>query len=324
MLRSSPCVVVHAADPVPLAAIIKADHPHATIVCCNTYAALPAVIEAQRPDVVYSIRFDGTTDYPRDALLGPSGPRWISVGGSGVDHLGEWDPKVTIVTNAAGVAAQMMAEYVFGGILHFTLDIPGLDVDRRAGRWRSNRTMRPLSTMTLLVVGAGQTGRAVAHLGQTFGMHVVGTRARRKDTPGFDAVHASDALADLVPNADAIVVCVPLVETTRALIDNSLIQRMKRSVIVADISRGGVVCQDALAEAVRNGMVGGVILDVFETEPLPQSSDWWRLPRVIMSPHCSSVYDGWEAASTRLFSDNLSRWIADETLHNVVDPKRGY
>ncbi len=99
---------------------------------------------------------------------------------------------------------------------------------------------------------------------------------------------------------------------------------MAPGVLLADVSRGGIVDQTTLAEALAAGHVAGAALDVFETEPLPQESPLCGLNNLIISPHCSSVHDGWEDASFDLFLDNLRRWIAGSPLRNVIDPERGY
>ena len=85
-----------------------------------------------------------------------------------------------------------------------------------------------------------------------------------------------------------------------------------------------VVDDDALVAALRRGELGGAVLDVFETEPLPPDSPFWDLENVIVTPHSSSVNEGWERDSAAMFCDNLQRWQAGEPLVNVVDPARGY
>jgi phosphoglycerate dehydrogenase-like enzyme len=97
---------------------------------------LPEVMAETAPDALYTVRFD-PGPYPRDALFYKNGPRWVANGGVGIDHFGTWDPASVTVTNAAGVAADMMAEYILGGFLHFTLDIPGLLADKAARHWDS-------------------------------------------------------------------------------------------------------------------------------------------------------------------------------------------
>ena len=290
---------------------------------CDSYAGLPDLIASYRPDIVYSVRFAGNAGFPRDALFGPNGPRWLANGGAGTDHFGQWDPKAITVTNAAGVAADMMAEYVMGGFLHFTLDVPGLQKDKAARAWNA-RTVAPLAGGTLLIVGLGHTGRAVAARAKAFGMTVLGTRARPREMAHVDEVHGAGALANLLPRADFIAISTPLIPSTRGLIGRREIAAMKPGAILADVSRGGVVDQTALADALAAGHVGGAALDVFEVEPPTADSPFWALENVLVSPHCSSVHAGWEKASFDLFLGNLDRWTRGEALVNVVDPARGY
>ena len=104
---------------------------------CNTYDALPVLISEFQPEIIYSVRFDGTPSFPREAIFGAKWVKWVSNGGAGVDHFGTWDPEQITVTNSAGVAADMMAEYVMGGFLHFTIDVPGLQADQASRIWAS-------------------------------------------------------------------------------------------------------------------------------------------------------------------------------------------
>ncbi|MEM7211399.1 MAG: D-2-hydroxyacid dehydrogenase [Pseudomonadota bacterium] len=318
-----PRILLHNAETSNLAGWLRAEFPDAYFRECNSYAALPALVESFRPEVVYSIRFDGTPGFPRDVLFGPGGARWVANGGAGTDHFGSWDPNSTTVTNAAGVAAGMMAEYVIGGFLHFTLNVDGLQKDKSIQAWKP-RNMIPLAGKTLLIVGLGHTGRALAKRAKAFDMTVLGTRTRPQAMENIDEVHAADDLRDVLPRADFVAVATPLVPATRKLIDEAEIACMKPGAILADVSRGGVVNQDALVQALRTGHVSAAALDVFETEPLPLSSPLWTLDNVLISPHCSSVYAEWEEASFRLFLDNLGRWSRGEALVNVVDPSRGY
>ena len=322
-MPDTPRIILHNSDTAPLARWLQASYPHADFRECDSYDALPVQIESYRPEVVYSVRFAGTPGFPRDALFGSHGPRWIANGGAGTDHYGQWDKTKTTVTNAAGVAAGMMAEYIFGGFLHFTLDIPGLQQDKGARVWNS-RLLSPLAGKTLLIVGLGHTGRAVAKRAKAFDMTVLGTRARPQPMDYVDEVHAASDLPELLPRADFIAVSTPLIPVTRGLISTDEIARMKPGVILADVSRGGVVDQSDLYNALKARHVAGAALDVFETEPLPQDSPIWELDNVIISPHCSSVYAEWEEASFRHFLDNLDRWIRGDRLMNIVDPERGY
>jgi len=322
-MPDTPRIVLHNSDTAPLAHWLQTAYPGADFRTCDSYDGLPALIESYRPEVVYSICFNGRQGFPHAALFGASGPRWVARGGAGTDHFGQWDPARTTVTNSAGVAAGMMAEYIFGCFLHFTLDIPGLQRDKSARVW-APRMVFPLAGKTVLIVGLGHTGRTVAARAKAFGMTVLGTRARPQPMDNVDEVHAASDLPDLLQRADFIVVSTPLTPATRGLIGTSEIAAMKPGVIFADVSRGGVVDQGALHQALKSGAVAAAALDVFEVEPLPTTSPLWDLENVILSPHCSSVYADWKKASFDVFLGNLDRWIRGEPLTKIVDPARGY
>ena len=146
-------ILIHNDKTDDMAARLADLMPEVQIATCESYEDLPDLIRDFKPDAAYSICFNGRAGFPRDALLGTDGPKWISVGGSGVDHLAGWDPEAVTVTNSAGVAAPAMAEYAFGSILHFTLDIPGLLADQEEREWRASRMMSPLRGKTMLIVG---------------------------------------------------------------------------------------------------------------------------------------------------------------------------
>lgn len=317
-------VLIHYDQGARLLDRLRAEAPDVAGMMCTSHEALPDALASHRPDVVYTVRFGGTAPFPRAALFQPDGPRWIANGGVGTDHFGLWDTAHVTVTNAAGVAAGMMAEYVLGGFLQFTLDVPGLQADKAARHWETTRLVRPLAGQTLLIVGLGHTGAALAQLAKAFGMRVMGTRAGPRPMAHVDEVAGPAELPRLLPQADFVAICTPLIPATRGLIGAAEFDLMRRGVILADVSRGGVVDQGALLAALRAGKVAGAAVDVFEVEPLPRDHALWDAPNLIVSPHCSGTHAGWEEASFTLFLENLSRWRAGETLLNIVNPARGY
>lgn len=323
-MTDTPRILVHTSDPAPMLARLAEVAPEIEARGHDDYEGLGAVLAEFRPDIVYSVAFHGRTGFPRAALLGAHGPRWIAVGGAGVDHLTPWDAGAVMVSNAAGVAAPMMAEYVMGAVLHFTLDIDGMAADRAARHWEPKRQMTPLAGKTMLIVGLGHTGQAVAARARAFGLRVIGTRAHPRPVENVDEVHAAAALPDLWGRADIVVLSVPLLPGTRGLVNARALMAMKRDAILVDVSRGGVLDDAALVNAMRAGHLKGAALDVFETEPLPADSPLWALERVILSPHCSAVSEGWAMRSFDLFLANLGHWRRGEPLFNVVDPDRGY
>lgn len=323
MTARSPVVLLHTDAPDAAHAIVAAAHPDLTLHTCDTYADLPAKLAETGAEVVYSVRFAGTPGFPRTALLDSAYLRWISVGGSGTDHLAPWDPDRVTVTNAAGVAADMMAEYALGAMLAFSLDLRGFARAQAERRWTAGK-VTPIEGRKLLILGLGQTGKAAARRAKAMGMTVLGVRARPQPTNDLDEVHGMEALPALWPRADFVLVSVPLLPSTRGLIGADAFAAMKPGAVLIDVSRGGVCDETALIAALQDGPLKGAALDVFATEPLPADHPLWAMENVILTPHCSSVYDGWAEMSVAMFAENLGRYRRGAALHNIVDPERGY
>lgn len=302
--------------------VLAETHPGLPVQGCDSYEGMAEAIAMHRPEVIYAVRFRGGPDFPRAAMMDCPTLRWIAVGGSGTDHLRPWDPARLTVTNAAGVAAEMMAEYALASMMWFAQGRPAYQAAQAAGRWQPGNMAR-IGGKTVLVVGLGKTGQAVARLAGAMGMTVLGIRARPRPMPGVE-VHGDDALHALLARADYIVVCVPLTDATRGRLGAGALAAVKPGAVLVDLSRGGVVVQSALLDALDRGALAGAALDVFETEPLPLDSPLWSRADILVTPHCSSVFDGWEEASFRIFADNLGRYRRGEPLVNVVDPQRGY
>lgn len=149
-------------------------------------------------------------------------------------------------------------------------------------------------------------------------------RANPTVTPDVDETLSIDTLPNLWSRADFIAVCVPLLESTRGFINDCAFHSMNRSAVLIDISRGGVVNETALLAALDAEAIRGAVLDVFTEEPLPAHHPLWGYDNVIITPHCSSVYDGSEIKSIQMFAENLHRYRAGQTLVNKVKPAQGY
>ncbi|NOD93776.1 D-2-hydroxyacid dehydrogenase [Ruegeria sp. HKCCD4884] len=320
---NSPVTILHTDNPSGSKAVLAQRHPDLEIHTCDSYEALPQMIADTKAEVVYSVRFAGTPGFPRQALIDAPGVKWVSVGGSGTDHMNPWDPETLTVTNAAGVAADMMAQYALGAMFHFTLDLPGFRAAQTRREWVSG-TVEPIDGKTVLILGLGQTGMAVAARCKAMGLTTVGVRARPKQTPNVDEVYGMDDLHDLWARADFIVVCVPLLDSTKGLVNARAFASMKPGVVIIDVSRGGVIDEAPLVYALETGALKGAALDVFTIEPLPSDHVLWGFDNVIITPHCSSVYEGWDLKSVEMFSDNLWRYRKGEALTNIVNPERGY
>ena len=226
------------------------------------------------------------------------------------------------ITSAAGVHAGPLAEFAMFGLLALTKDAAGLAADKAARHWPDRLApVGELDGRTVLVLGLGGIGRRVAKLASAFGMRVLGVkRSPGAAIDGVDEVHPTSALGELLPLADAVVVTLPATSETTGLLDDKALDALPRGALLVNVGRGAVIDEDALAERLRSGHLGGAALDVFETEPLPPSSPLWELDNVIVSPHIAALSAHENERIVELFRDNLHRLVAGEPLHNRIDP----
>lgn len=261
--------------------------------------------------------------------------RWVHSATAGVGSLlfDEMLARDVLLTNSAGVHAIPMAETVLGGVLHL---LRGLDLalaSQREGKWDrapfigADSPIREVSECRALIVGAGGIGTAVASRLTALGARCTGIRRHpeRGAPDGFAAVAGPDALGDLLPSHDLLVIAAPATPETRELVTEERLDRLPRGAIIVNVARGSLLDERALAERVRDGRLRGAVLDVFAEEPLPANSPLWGLPSVLITPHVSGVSPRcfWRR-ELDLFLDNWHRYARGERLRNVVDKRAGY
>jgi phosphoglycerate dehydrogenase-like enzyme len=282
----------------------------------RTVQELDAIASDLRILSVYDIH---TTLIPRIVKASPR-LEWIHAASAGVDAV-LTDEVVRLgitVTNARGVFDEAIAEYVLAGILAFTKDLPRTLRLQSERRWQHRETTR-LRGQRMLVVGAGSIGREIGRLAASAGLELRGIASReRTEDPVFGTVSAPDALPQLLPWADVVVLAMPLTEATRGLIGAGELARCRPGAVLINIARGAVVDEAALIDALESDHLGGALLDVFEEEPLRPDHPFWAMEQVIVSPHMSGDAIGWRDDLAALFAENVRRWLHGEPLLNVV------
>ena len=223
------------------------------------------------------------------------------------------------VSDGAGVLAPYLAESVTGAMLALGCGFLNYVEQQRARQWKPV-AVTPLRDRTLLVVGFGRIGECVARNAKALGMRVLAIRGTPAPHPAADEMHGPDALPALLPRADFVSLHVRLNAATRAMLSREGLAAMRPGAYLVNTSRGPVVDEAALVDALRSGHLAGAYLDVFETEPLPAESPLWAMPNVLITPHSSDNIRGWPRRFAALFADNLERWRASEPLLNPVTP----
>ncbi|HEX2980546.1 MAG TPA: D-2-hydroxyacid dehydrogenase [Anaerolineaceae bacterium] len=272
--------------------------------------------------------------------------RWIQFHFAGIDFAVDSpllnNPEVT-ATTLSGAAASQMAEHILLMLLALGRRIPDLGAHQARAEWPKNRFERfmpkELRGSTVGLVGYGSIGRQVARLLQPFGAIVLAAKrnAMHPEDTGyhqegmgdpdgdfFERLYPIQALDAMLKESDFIVVTVPLTQDTKGLIARPQFALMKPGAFLVDVSRGGVVDQDALLAALQDKRLGGAALDVFPEEPLPAASPLWKAPNLIITPHIAGNSPVYNERAVDLFAENLNRYLVGLPLYNRFDVNKGY
>jgi phosphoglycerate dehydrogenase-like enzyme len=214
-----------------------------------------------------------------------------------------------------------MAEYTVGWCLWVTQRMSGFQASQRARRWQPVDPI-PLRGQTLCVVGLGDIGRHIARSARALGMRVIGVTRSGRGRREAERIYRTGALRSALARADFVALTLPLSEATRGLLGPAELAAMKPSAWLINIARGPIVDEAALLDALRHGRIGGAVLDVFDTEPLPSDHPLWGFDNVVITPHISGPSTPREIAP--IFEDNLRRYLAGRPLRHQVDRRRGY
>ncbi len=245
--------------------------------------------------------------------------------GAGIDHL--WpavglDPGV-VIANARGIHAMGMRDHTLAMLLAFEREWPRIMEQQHARQWKPFMA-GTLSGKTLGLIGIGEVGVPIARAARALGMRVIGMRNRPLPAPDVDEIIALNELPRMLAAVDYLVITAPLTTHTRGMIGATELSMLGPHAVMVVISRGGIVDEVALADALRQGHLRGAALDVFASEPLPESSDLWAVPNLLVTPHISGWFSGYLTRITKLFLTNLERFERDEAVLTRVDRELEY
>jgi len=271
-------------------------------------------------DLAWADTYIGFKRPPHAATMGAV--RWVHCTGAGVD--GWLSPieldREILLTRTPESFGPAIAEWVLARLLAFQQQLAEFASAQREHEW-APRDLAPVAGTNALVVGTGDVGRAVARALGALGVVVTGVSRSGEAAAGFRAVHKVTALADLVGDAQWIVVVLPDTPATRGLISRTVMSRCRGAVLL-NAGRGSTVDEEAIPHALDQGWLRGAALDVFAEEPLPATSPLWDDPRVMISPHISGLTtvegagSGYLECLEALEAGRLPRW--------AVDRERGY
>lgn len=263
----------------------------------------------------------------REAIQQAPRLRWIHSTAARVDQLlfpGLLDREI-IITTSSGIHHSLV-EHVFALLLALTRRLHTAIRNQVQHRWeRSERTIGgEVAGQTLGILGLGRIGTELATKAHAFGMRVIGTKRTPAPVPGVERVLPPDGLSEVLREADAVVIALPLTLETTGLIGESELRTMKPTAVLINVGRGPIVQEAALVRALREHWISGAGLDVFEHEPLPTDSPLYDLDNVIVTPHVSGASPHYMNRAVPVFCENLKAYLRGEPLRNLVDKVRGY
>lgn len=251
---------------------------------------------------------------------------FIHVIAAGIDNLLplNWLPPSVKLINNSGVHEPKMREYFSMAIMMLNTRIPTFINQQQRSLWKQLHST-VIRNKTVAILGVGQMGGAAAQEAKKLGLRVLGVRRHGRPHRYVDEMFTPDELASVLPQADFVLVTVPLTSETRNWISRDEFQMMKEGAGFINLGRAQVVDYDCLREALKSGRVSGAILDVFSPEPIPKKSPLWTTPNLLITPHVATDDDDHYMPRTfDLLFDNLRRQLAGLPLKNRVRPALEY
>lgn len=232
-------------------------------------------------------------------------------------------PEHVKISNARGIHGTQMAEFALYFMLEFAKN------GRRIRQQQADHDFTMfsptnLSGSTCGIIGLGAVGEAIAERASALGMRVIATQRTPKSHPRVEKMYAAEQTAEVVEQSDYLVLVVPLTDDTKGLFDAGMIARMKPDAVLINLSRGGIVDEAAIVEALTDGTIKGAAIDVFDQEPLPADHPLWETPNTIITPHMAAADSAYLPNIAKIFAENLERISSGQPLINEVDRNRGY
>lgn len=258
--------------------------------------------------------------------------RWIHCPGTGIDKIMAELPALAdsdvVLTNARGPHANPMADHVLWMMLSLSHRGRQMAEDQRLGVWNTDKYSHAfveLSGSTMGILALGDIGSAIARRAYGFDIDVYAVDINPvTPPPHVKEVWGMERLDELMQLSDWFVVTAPLTADSRGLIDNRRIGLLKPTSYVIVISRGGIVDEDALADALSHGRLAGAGVDATAIEPLPRESPLWGLDNVVLSPHASALTPQMYEGRRQVFRENLRRFLGNEPFIYVCDKRAGF
>lgn len=212
------------------------------------------------------------------------------------------------ISNARGVYSAPMAEFALCGVLQIYKQSRFFYENQKQHKWEKHRGLLELTDKNVLIVGAGNIGSEVAKRFRAFDANVIGIDLYPNENSNFNFVYPLDEFDDKLKDADVVVLTLPLTSENEGFFNEDKFSLMKDSAVFVNIARGKLVNQNDMISALEQCKIAGAVLDVFEEEPLEESSKLWDLDNVIITPHNSFVGDSNNKGMFETIVENLGKF----------------
>jgi phosphoglycerate dehydrogenase-like enzyme len=246
---------------------------------------------------------------------------WVQSTWAGVTPLIKCPYKNYQLAGVKGVFGEPMAEFVIGHILAHELKIEWHREIQANKKWDMTSNGR-LRGKTMGVMGTGSIGETVAETARKLGINVIGFNSSGESTEVFQTMHSADSLKEFLRACDYVVGILPDVPATTNLLDATTLNCLKDTALLINVGRGNLIDEVALVAALNEGKFAAAVIDVFKKEPLVEESPLWSTPNLSVTCHTAAVSVPENIAG--LFIQNYQRYVAGESLLNLVDFDKGY
>ena len=254
--------------------------------------------------------------------------KWMQITWAGADRYTKSFPEGVVLTNASGAFGRIISEYTMGMILAQYKRLPQYYVNQKNKIWADLGAERSLLNKRVLILGTGNVGSSIAQKLHAFGTYNIGINRSGKCAEHFDACYPLEELDAHLPEADIVIGALPRTPITQGLFDYRRMRLIPKDALLVNVGRGTRIVTEDLEKLLSEGHFSGVVLDVVNPEPLPETSSLWTCDRVLLTPHISGIGFGHEDATESCIWDicreNLHNYAADEPLTHVVDVTAGY
>jgi len=255
-------------------------------------------------------------------LSSAEGLEWVQSSWAGVELLCKTGMRQDyVLTSAKGIFGDQISEYAMSYLFAFERKIFNMQANQQRKRWQPIG-YRPSREITLGMVGLGSIGRQVARTARHFGIRVIGLNHSGNPCSEVEEVYTADSLSEFLAEPDYVLITLPGTPQTRHYFNADVLAMMKPSSILINVGRGSVVNENDLVQALQQDIIGGAVLDVFESEPLEKSSPLWDMPNVFITPHCAAIT--FPGQIVDIFVENYRRFIQQDPMLHVVDFGMGY